>query len=359
MPGKRKSTGAGEETQRKRGPQTRAKTKEAGEGRDRQHQDQLTDTQTNTKPKKSRSGKTSAKGGRMEETPTNEATTVPAGTGEASTHLTDEPTRRFTPINDGTDTDLLIHDPSPPPRDQSANAHNLASIPSGSLEQEEPKENGAAEARPDLLALFLDPGNSRIEAAFSWGREPPTWFDKFNGEGGGFHIPNLVTAYETGGSWKRSFGWAAMMHANQVEEAVMFEHLKMNTEPDSEYLQDQVEKEKKVGYSDNWTFLMEGVIGIMLDHIIGTALPPKVVLAYVGPPAGWKAKSVGKYLEAIRPPPRWADKFLWRRYIQNEGFAAARSRLVKMSYGQRLLVVDIGHGSTVCLLEIDVFRMLI
>ena len=321
MPEKRTPTSIGEETQRKR---TRAETKMAEQTRDGGHEHLLSNR---AKP---HGGKKSAKSARRPETPTstNEATTVPAGTTETSTHLTGglNPSG-FHPINAGL-ADSPINDPPLPPRDQPAQVRSTR-----------PEEQ---------LHIFFDLGNSRTQAGYRWGRGPLTWFDGFRGEHGCYQVPTLVTAYKSGESWVRSFGWDAKMDSER-EGAVEFDRLKTNLKLDSKYLDDQIKMEEEVGLSDNWGYLMEGIIGVILDGIVSETRLPKVVCAHVGPPADWEAASYAVYLQGIRPPSKWADKFSWERAILNEGTSAARNQLTTMSAGQRVAVIDIGHGTTVWL----------
>jgi hypothetical protein len=51
------------------------------------------------------------------------------------------------------------------------------------------------------------------------------------------------------------FGLHARTDSHLIEEAVVFDRLKMNFDPDSKYLGDQRQKETGTGYCDNWDFL--------------------------------------------------------------------------------------------------------
>jgi hypothetical protein len=221
----------------------------------------------------------------------------------------------------------------------------------------EPQQRKSAEQnrqkREDLM-LFLDLGNSQTQAAYCWKGKQLSWFDDWAGELKTTQVPTVVTAYRKANrEWTRSFGVHARMDSHQIEGAIVFDRLKMNFDPDSKYLKDQKEKEDQTGYRDNWDFLLESYLTTVLDGIVDPRHPPKSVYVYMGPPAKWDAAVIARYTASVVPPAKWAGKFEMVVRVLNEASAAFLGRVnngLKLKTGQRGIVIDPGHGTTVQIL---------
>jgi len=202
------------------------------------------------------------------------------------------------------------------------------------------------------IALFLDVGNSQTQIAFQKANKSLFWFDDWAGEWKGYQVPTMVTAFrKESGEWARVCGARARMAAHHQHDAVVFDRLKMNLDPNSPYLEDQLEKEKRTGFSDNWTFFLETCIGCVLDSIVNLNEPPTKVRVGIGPPVRWDALVIAKCISSIRMPPQWADKLAMDVFVINEATAAFLGRLnngLQLGDDQRGILVDIGHGTTVC-----------
>jgi hypothetical protein len=150
-------------------------------------------------------------------------------------------------------------------------------------QQRKAAEQSSRTPTEDLM-LFLDLGNSQTQVAYCWRGKQLSWFDNWGGEDKIIQVPTVVTAYrKRNGEWTRTFGRDGKLDSHYIEGAVVFDRLKMNFDPDSEYLDDQKQKEKKTGYCDNWNFLIESYLTAVFDGIVDPKNPPKRVYTYMGP----------------------------------------------------------------------------